>query len=303
MSKAILILLCSLAVWGEPRFVAVEAEQQREGRFYFEWGSLRQLPGAIWEKEAGTPPDRWHYVTTRGTRVWHLFLLPPGVADPPSTREWFTQLVPESRDYKLVYSTVPHGGSYWMPFTAPDWQGTLVIAHTIPATLAWLDMGPEPTPPEFKEWLRSFQRSDQLLTFKPGHTSALPKPGPSSTPAARPQPVSAQDRLQRLGSAFTFWPLFLLIPMALRARKERSRASYRQQMAILLAFPPACGLLLLILGDHLTKQWFSDPVQRATAFNYLAYRGVGFALLGPLAVLLVRRFRPRRRRKHNETRR
>ena len=84
-ARNMLLTLVSILfyAWGEPRFVAVEAKQQREGRFYFEWGSLRQLPKAIWEKEAGTPPDRWHYVTTRGTRVWHLFLLPPGVADPP----------------------------------------------------------------------------------------------------------------------------------------------------------------------------------------------------------------------------
>lgn len=302
MGKWLLVLLWSVAAWGEPRWVPVGQEQQRDGRFFFEWGSLRQPPGAIWEKEAQTPPDRWHYVTVRGNRVWHLFLLPPGVADPPSTREWFEQLVPESKDYRLLYSGVPHGGSYWMPYTAPDWQGTLVIAHTIPATLAWLDMGPSPTPPEFKEWLKSFQRSDQLLTFQPNRP-ASPKPNPSPTPSPPKQTSSSQEKLQKLGSAFTFWPLFLLIPMALKARKERSRASYRKQMAILLAFPPACGLMLMVLGDRLTHQWYTDPAQRAVAFNYLAYRGVGFALLGPLAVLLVRRFRPRRRRKHTELRR
>ena len=63
--NAILVLLCSLAAWCEPRWLAVGPEQQRDGRFFFEWGSLRQLPGAIWEKEAETPPDRWHYVTVR----------------------------------------------------------------------------------------------------------------------------------------------------------------------------------------------------------------------------------------------
>ncbi|MBX3165971.1 MAG: hypothetical protein KF760_01115 [Candidatus Eremiobacteraeota bacterium] len=302
MRKGILILLWSLAAWGEPRWLPVGPEQQRDGRFFFEWGSLRQLPGAVWEKEAETPPDRWHYVTIRGKRVWHLFLLPPGVADPASTREWFQQLVPESNDYQLVYSQVPHGGSYWMPFTAPDWQGTLVIAHTIPATLAWLDMGPSPTPPEFKEWLKTYQRSDQLLRFVPGRKPST-SPTPSPLPAARPQPRNGQEKLHKLGSALTFWPLFLLIPMALRARKERKRASYRRQMAVLLAFPPALGLLLLVLGDGLTRQWFPDPAQRLPAFNYLAYRAFGFALLGPIAVLLVRRFRPRRRRlKHQERR-
>lgn len=295
-----LVLLWCVAAWGEPRWLPVGPEQQRDGRFFFEWGSLRQLPGAVWEKEAETPPDRWHYVTVRGKRVWHLFLLPPGVADPPSTREWFAQLVPESKDYQLIYSEVPHGGSYWLPFRAPEWQGTLVIAHTIPATLAWLDMGPGPTPPEFKEWLRSFQRSDQLLRFVPG---PKPAPRPAPSPKAPPQPAKAQEKLQKLASTLTFWPLFLLIPMALRARTERNRARYRRQMAILLAFPPALALLLLILGDQLTQQWFPDPAQRGPAFNYLAYRAVGFALLGPIAMLLVRRFRPRRRRlKHQERR-
>lgn len=300
--KWVFVLLCSVAVWGEPRWLPVGPEQHNQGRFSFEWGSLRQLPGAVWEKEADTPPDRWHYVTVRGKRVWHLFLLPPGVADPPSTREWFAQLVPESQDYQLIYSQVPHGGSYWLPFRAPDWQGTLVVAHTIPATLAWLDMGPGPTTPDFKEWLKTFQRSDQLLRFLP-HQESSPRPSPSPTPKAPPQPVKAQEKLQKLVSTLTFWPLFLLIPMALRARKERNRSSYRRQMAALLAFPPALALLLLILGDQLTQQWFADPAQRGPAFNYLAYRAVGFALLGPIAVLLVRRFRPRRRRlKHQERR-
>ncbi len=300
--KWLLVLVWSVAVWGEPRWRPVGPDQLRDGRFFFEWGSLRQLPGAVWEKEAETPPDRWHYVTVRDKRVWHLFLLPPGVADPPSTREWFAQLVPESKNYQLIYSEVPHGGSYWLPFTAPDWQGTLVVAHTIPATLAWLDLGPGPTPPEFKEWLKTYQRSDQLLRFVPGHKPS-PRPAPSPTPKARPQPVKAQEKLQKLVSTLTFWPLFLLIPMALRTRKERNLASYRRQLAALLAFPPALSLLLLLLGDQLTRQWFPDPAQRDPAFNYLAYRAVGFALLGPIAMLLVRRFRPRRRRlKHQERR-
>ncbi|MBN9418053.1 MAG: hypothetical protein J0I12_21570 [Candidatus Eremiobacteraeota bacterium] len=304
MRRWVLILLVSGAAWGEPRWLPVGPEHRRDGRTFFEWGSLRELPGATWEKEADTPPDRWHYVTVRGKRVWHFYLLPPGVADPPSTREWFAQLVPESKDYQVVYSEVPHGGSYWMPFKAPEWQGTLVLAHTIPATLAWLDMGPGPTPPEFKEWLKTFQRSDQRLSFKPGQKAPPPpKATASPTPVPEKRPVSSTAKLQQLTSALTFWPLFLFIPMALRARKERDRASYRRQIAILLAFPPALGLLLLILGDGLTRQWFVDPAQRGPAFNYLAYRAVGFALLGPLAVLLVRRFRPRRRRKHSEHRR
>lgn len=302
--KWVLILFWSVAGWGEPRWLPVGAEHQRDGRIFFEWGSLRQLPGATWEKEADTPPDRWHYVTVRGKRVWHFFMLPPGVADPPSTREWFAQLVPETKDYQLVYSEVPHGGSYWMPFKAPDWQGTLVVAHTIPATLAWLDMGPGPTPAEFKEWLKTFQRSDQLVTFKPGlKPPAPPKTTPSPAPVVPTRPVSSAEKLQKLVSTLTFWPLFLLVPMALRARKERDRLSYRRQMAVLLTFPPALGLLLLILGDQLTRQWYADPAQREPAFHYLAYRAVGFALLGPLAMLLVRRFRPRRRRKHSERQR
>lgn len=304
MVRWVLILLCATVAWGEPRWLPVGPEHQRDGRVFFEWGSLRQLPGAVWEKEADTPPDRWHYVTVRGNRVWHFFLLPPGVADPPSTREWFKDLVPEATDSQLVYSEVPHGGSYWLPFHAPQWQGTLVVAHTIPATLAWLDMGPAPTPPEFKEWLKTFQRSDRLLTFKPGQKPPpAQRPTPSPTPARPAQPIKAADKVGRLVSAFTFWPLFLLVPLGLRARKERDRVAYRRQMALLLALPPALALLLLLLGDNLTRQWFPELSQRNPAFNYLAYRAVGFALLGPLAVLMVRRFRPKRRRKHSERRR
>ena len=44
---------------------------------------------------------------------------------------------------------------------------------------------------------------------------------------------------------------------------------------------------LLLLADRLTNQWFPDPAQRDPAFNYVAYRAIGFALLGPLSVLLV----------------
>jgi hypothetical protein len=305
MRALVLVLLLALAAWGEPRWQALGAGQLRAGRFYFEWGSLDVWPGMTWEKEADTPPDRWHYVGVRGKRVCHLYILPPDVADPPTTRQIFAEIVPEAKDFQLVYSQVPLGGTYWLPFRAPDWQGTAVVAHVIPATLVWLDMGAEPTPPEFKEWLKSFRRSGQLEKFAAAPAkpiAATPgKPGPRPD-NPRPKALNPNQKLQRLASIFTFWPLFLIIPLGWRARKERNRKRYGQQLASLLTLPPALGLILLLLADRLTHQWFPDPAQRDPAFNYVAFRAIGFALLGPLGVLLVRRFRPKRKRRVHERR-
>lgn len=303
MRGLVLVLLLSLAAWGEPRWQPLGQGQLRGGRFYFEWGSLDVWPGVNWEKEADTPPDRWHYVGVRGQRVCHLYILPPDVADPPTTRQIFKAIVPEATDSQMVYSEVPLGGSYWLPFKAPDWQGTAVVAHVIPATLVWLDMGAEPSAPEFKEWLKSFQRSAQLETFS---ATAPPKPVAGrpvkSGPKPKLKPLNPNQKLQSLATTFTFWPLFLIIPLGLKARKERNRRRYAQQLAALLTLPPALGLILLLLADRLTNQWFPDPAQRDPAFNYVAYRAIGFALLGPLSVLLVRRFRPRRKRRVHERR-
>ncbi|MFN8607824.1 MAG: hypothetical protein U0931_09845 [Vulcanimicrobiota bacterium] len=302
MRILVLMLLLSLAGWGQPRWQPLGAGQVRGGRFYFEWGSLDVWPGVAWEKEADTPPDRWHYVGVRNNRVCHLFILPPDVADPPTTRQIFAELVPETKDYQLVYSQVPLGGSYWLPFQAPNWQGTLVVAHTIPATLAWLDMGAEPTAAEFKEWLKSFRPASQLESFPPPPVRPVPRVRSGKPSRPGPRTVNNSQKLQALAATFTFWPLLLLIPLGLKARKEKNRRRFGQQMAALLSLPPALGLALLLLADRLTRGWFPDPVQRDAAFNYVAYRAVGFALLGPLSVLLVRRFRPRRKRRVHDRR-
>ena len=293
-----LVLLMSVVALAQPRLTPVSQEQLQGGRFAFQFGSLSNPPGTSWEMEAETPAERWHYVGVRGERVCHLFVLPPGVADPPSARGWFAELVPETKDYQLFYSEVPLGGSYWMPFKAPDWQGTLVVAHTIPATLIWLDMGKQPTSPEFKEWLKSFRRKNELQSFSPHSLRPAVKPG--ATLQTRPQrkvPTDGFGRVHRLGSAFTFWPLFLLVALAVRAHRERNRGSYRRQLFLLLLLPIVAAGTLLLLGHHLTQEWFIDSLQRKTAFAYLAYRALGFALLGPLAALLVSRFRPKARRK------
>lgn len=303
MRVLLLTLMLSLAAFADPRWQPLGAGQVRNGRFHFEWGSLAVWPGVTWEKEADTPPDRWHYVGVRSNRVCHLFILPPDVADPPTTRRIFAELVPESNDYQLVYSQVPIGGSYWLPFRAPDWQGTLVVAHLIPATLAWLDMGAEATAPEFKEWLKSFRPSPQLQSFRTGAASPVPEVRVARPVKPGPKAVSPVEKIQAVTAALTFWPLFLLIPLGLRARKERDRQTYSRQMATLLSLPPALGLLLLLLADRLCDRWFPDRAQRDAIFNYVAFRAVGFALMGPLAVLLVRRLRPKRKRRVHGPRR
>ncbi|MBS2036634.1 hypothetical protein JST97_16710 [bacterium] len=297
MRALLLIWLVSWGAFAEPRWQPLGNGQVRQGRFYFEWGSLAVWPGVSWEKEVDTPSDRWHYVGVRSNRVCHLFILPPEVADPPTTRQIFNQLVPESQDFQLIYSQVPLGGSYWMPFRAPEWQGTLVVAHVIPATLAWLDMGAQPTAPEFKEWLKSFRPSPQLESFRAPLARPLPQARTGKASSARSKSPSPNQKLQALARALTFWPIFLLIPLGLKARKERDRQAYSRQVFGLLILPPGLAFILLLLADSWSGQWFPDPAQRAAAFKYVAFRALGFALLGPLGVLLVRRFRPRRKRR------